>query len=130
MIVIQHPHELVAWGSQNVERKALKGLGLIVQPERKSEDEPPSSMLGEPAVGATPVTGRGRGNVADRAHSTLPSVATTKWCVPKHTEVPGSQEMVVKAIRRVLMESNVDALDPFLARQLSVFRIPTSTVRV
>ena len=79
-----------------------KVRATFCNPKGKREDEPPSSVLGEPAVGATPVTGMGSRDVAGHAHSTLPSVATTKWCVPKHTEVPGSQEMVVKAIHRVL----------------------------
>ena len=71
-------------------------------PKGRRGGEPPSSVLEEPAVDATSVTGGGGCDDADRTHSTSPPVTTTKRCVPKHTAVPGSQETVVKAIRRVL----------------------------
>ena len=87
-------------------------------------------MFEEPAAAAMSVTGGGSGDAAGCTHSVLLSVATMKRCVPKHTVVPGSQVTVVIAIRRVLVEWNVDALNPFLARQLSVFRTPASKVRV
>ena len=64
-----------------------------------------------------------------RTHSRLPSTVVMKRREPKSTVVPGTHEAFALAICSVKMKSIVDALSPYLARQLSVFRIPTSIVR-
>ena len=79
--------------------------------------EPPSSVLEQPTAAATLVMGGGGCDDAGRTHSTSPLVTTTKRCVPKHTVAPGSQETVVKAIRRVLRGNERRcAKSPYLAR--------------
>ena len=64
-----------------------------------------------------------------RTHSRFPAAVAMKRRDPKSTVVPGTHEAFALAICSVKMMSIVDALSPFLARQLSVFRIPTSIVR-
>ena len=107
-----------------------KVWAAFYDPKGRRRGEPPSLAFRGPAAAAMSVTGGGSGNAAGCTHSVLPSMAPTKRCVPKHTVVPGSQEMVVQAIRRVLGETNVDALNPFLERQLSMFCTPASRMHV
>ena len=64
-----------------------------------------------------------------RIHSRFPAAVAMKRRDPKSTVAPGTHEAFALAICSVKMKSIVDALFPFLARQLSVFRIPTSIVR-
>ena len=71
--------------------------------------------------------GGGSGGAAGRTHSVLPSVVMTKRCVPKYTEVPGTNDVVVLAIRSVLGEvERRRAKILFLACQLSMFSTPAS----
>ena len=73
-------------------------------PSGNVEGAPPSSVLGAKAASMVLETGGGSGVAAGCTHSVLPSVVMTKRCVPKHIVVPGTQETIVVAIRRVLDE--------------------------